>query len=372
MTQDFNFASGASVFENTGASDWGTIGANPVEVQEEQSFKTSYAISGYVAGRRNALTPDIDTAQAKEVFKDLLARKIAEHGGPFTVDRIKADGTADGTIEMAANTAYTKTNLRSLSPEDFDRLGKNVYRIDDKEARPEFLVLVNVDKFGTSAEVSEETDHVARTVNAQAKTTSEKGEVAVIKDKDLAQVMLMLNCSTVNIINSDAGMSMAHTIGRGMPYMRRSKAQTKTNNPKYIIRMNFLDENNKKVKSLGYLNNIVYAVNRSYVSDTRPQVDLIVNEDKMREVFPSLDGRALGVTVKKLDENMPGATIKEQQVIPYSEYSREYEAMGISEEMLERIRGGKSQSGIYDRSDIMKDFSESRQVFLESGYASDL
>lgn len=367
---DYQFAFGENNM-GVGTQDrqpmgWNSGGSNPTEVRATKDMSKNIFIIGYIAGRKNALSSDIDLDQAKKFFEQAKSNLLKDNVGK--IDKINVKGEVIGQIEIAPKLKYNKTNLRSMDKSGYDTASDGVYKVDDKEARPEYIVVALKNRLNKGITESDN-ELVESELIDNARAYNENSSILLIKEKELVVQLLSAKIRTIDCgaLGADGELDV---MGTSAPIMRESKSISATG-PKFITRFNHykIDKNTgnepskiSKVKNLGYMG-IPYAVNRDYTGDRPSNVRLITNQERMEQIFPNLDVNSLGLTkpsVKTGDDEVP---MRVREEIPYSQYADAYSKMRVTEEMLQKIRTSGSARTDFSIARLDKDFRKSLEIF---------
>lgn len=320
---------------------------------EEAKIKTLgnvLRITGYIAGRRNALSSDINEEQAKVEF-DRAKEELLQNGKQSAfITKVKANGEPmESQMEIKNDTAYTKTGLRSMDFEAYERCAKGYYKINLKEARPEYIAAELTSRAGKSVD-DLNTDENEASVHRAAKAISDNGQFILIKEAELVKTLLEHDTKYIDAVNEGAA------VGKAIPYMKQSKR----NEERFTIKFNYIDTNKNPVKGgIGHLG-LPYAVNRDYVGEVPADIVEVTNAQKAKDVFPGINVTAVGLT-KEFVKYEEGPTMRVREEIPYAEYATEYAKMGVSEEMLTAIRGNSKKK--VDAVTIDDMYTKSRQAY---------
>lgn len=320
---------------------------------EESKIKTLgnvLRITGYIAGRKNALSLDINEEAAKEAFDRAKEELLADGRPSAFITKVKANGEKmESQMEIKADTTYTKTGLRSMDFNAYERCSQGFYKVNLKEARPEYIAAELTSRAGKSVD-DLNTDENEASVHRAAKAISDNGQFLLIKEAELVKTLLEHDTKYVDAVNEGTA------VGKAIPYMKQSKRVKE----RFTIKFNWIDTNKNPVKGgIGYLG-LPYAVNRDYVGEVPADIIEVTNEAKAREVFPGIDVSSIGLT-KEFVKYEEGPTMRVREEIPFDDYATEYAKMGVTEEMLTAIRGNSKKK--VDAVTIDDMYTKSRQAY---------
>lgn len=316
------------------------------------NFNETLKIVGYIAGRKNALAQDINEEEAKRAFEEAKTHALDEAGrDSINVPKIDAKGETKGdTIEIKRDTKYTKTGLRALDKEAYDRAMEGYYKVNLKETRPEVLAVEITSRQGKSATDALDLDEGSKSIQGRAKAYSDNAQFFLIKESELVKALLEHETKRISVQNDGVA------VGSAIPFMKQSTKDAK----KFTIKFTYIDEQQNPVKGgIGYMG-VPYAVNRDYVGDVPADKVVITNEDKVRELYPGMNIDEIGMTKEfvKFDD---GTTMRSREEIDYDVYANAYKKMGVSEKMLEALRGSKSTS--YNAVTIDEIYTNSKKAY---------
>ena len=313
------------------------IGAAMLEGKETsaQDISQLLQIVGYIAGRRNTLTPYFDQEKATQQYK----AKYAEIGGE--ADSITQDG--EEIKKSFSQSGYDK--LFGAGAMDQLKSEGNFYKLNVKEGNPEYLVCKSkvIDSADSNMKVA---------VRKGTAASSANSDVLVIKPKQLAEILY--NTSSKGIIYIlDADNNEVAIFSP----QRLESFDKKTNKRKYVVRyFPVLAEGGfeKYVPQLGCIKNITHAVNKNFAGEPIKGEINLSNRKQIEDRYPELLDKLNTIGIA-LDRK---ATKGTDQTIPYDEFRDEYVAMGVDENLLERLRQSKSSSTakIFTLSDIQAGF----------------
>lgn len=310
--------------------------SNPEVSDTGKSLTDMIRIIGYIAGRKNTLTPSIRKEDAKAAFEDLKKQKLASNPNGVNIPKKSAKGeeVAGENVRIAPETKYGKIALRSMDFNEFTKLSEGVYDVALKEASAEFLTVVIPSRLNVENSEGISNSKIKSTIKSSSAANA-NNSVLLIKPKAFAEAMLSSKTSQVNV----GVMENGNFDRKGLVYATAKISNTKTGKKKLNVKTNYLEiKSMSKVDDIGYLG-LPYAVNRSFVGE-RPNVKDITNKDKVLAAMPGINFEALGLTKKLVHVEGKGMMVEEQ--IEFEVYKDAYEKMMVTPQMLEDIRKKKS------------------------------
>lgn len=307
-----------------GAFNWDGAGMDATAMPQAMATKKMdiselVEIKGYIAGRKNTLTKSFNQTRAQEMYKEVFE---AESGGQNSFIK-------DG---QEIKKSFSQKNFRILLGEGkFEELQQgNFYKLNTKEGNPEFLVLES--RLFEEAKESDEFNITRKKVAV----SSPDSKTLVIKPRSLSDVLYSLSATGIVYIKVDG-------VEKGVFSPQKLNSLDKHGNNKIAIRYYPIKDAGtyaQPVPQLGVIKGIPYTVNKSFEGETVNGEIHLSNERQIMERYPELMDRLneIGLTMPR--EQSRGT----DQTIPYADYADVYEAMGISESMLEKLRAKKSSS----------------------------
>lgn len=315
--QPFNF--------NWGTESMGDAFATPqTTTTSRQDISEFLYIKGYIAGRKNTLTESFNVEAATEQYRAAFDAK-ANGNKSITVDgkEIKRSFSQKNFVLLLGQGALDELK------------NQNFYKLNVKEAQPEFLVCEST-IFGEM-----DGTEMANLIRKGYTATDRDNKTLIIRPKSLSEILYNLGAKGIIYIKVKEDGALKDV---GVFSPQKLKSTDKNGKNKIALRYFPLYDNGTFgtfVQQLGVIKGIPYAVNKKFEGEPVEGEVKLSNEKQIRERYPELLDK-----LHEIGETLPREVTKgTDQNIPYEVYADVYEALGVTEVMLSKVRSKKSSGG---------------------------